>query len=135
MTTRVRFLAWLAEAGERAGKTFMQALGAALLTSGAFGLLDASWPALLSNAGLAALLSVLTSGLSAQVGPTGSASLVAAPLSLSTEEATDLRAAVLTLQHTLVTYQDAPSGLTGAAQWLAEAAEKVLPHLPGRHAR
>lgn len=50
---------WTA-AGERAIKTFAQAL-VAILGSNAVGLLDANWVAALSAAGMAALLSVLTS--------------------------------------------------------------------------
>lgn len=45
---------------ERAVKTFAQA-EVAVLTANSFGLLDAPWVASLSAAGMAALLSVLTS--------------------------------------------------------------------------
>lgn len=50
---------WLAT-GERAVKTFAQTLGALLLAAGT-GLLDSSWTADFSVAGMAALLSVLSS--------------------------------------------------------------------------
>ena len=55
---------------ERAVRTLAQTL-VALLTSGATGLLDVDWPQSLSVAGLAALLSVLTSVAAAGVGPGG----------------------------------------------------------------
>lgn len=60
---------------ERAGKTFAQAL-AAILTAGAFGLINAPWGSALSAAGMAALLSVLMSVASSQWGDNGTASLV-----------------------------------------------------------
>ncbi len=52
---------------ERAVKTFAQTL-VALLSVGATGLLDVDWPVALSAAGLATLLSVLTSIASGTVG-------------------------------------------------------------------
>jgi hypothetical protein len=61
-------------AGERAVKTFAQSL-AALLGAGGLGLLDVAWTASLSTAGLAALLSLLTSVGSTAVGEPGSPSL------------------------------------------------------------
>lgn len=57
-------------AAERAVKTFAQALAAVGL-AGATGLLGVDWPGALSAAGLAALLSVLTSVGSAPVGEPG----------------------------------------------------------------
>jgi hypothetical protein len=64
------------QAAERAIKTFAQVL-AALLTADGTGLLDTNWPGSLSTAGMAAVLSVLTSMASAAVGPNDSPSLVA----------------------------------------------------------
>lgn len=61
---------WVATA-ERAIKTFAQTLAAVLLASNVVGLLDADWPAALSAAALASLLSVLTSIGSATVGNDG----------------------------------------------------------------
>lgn len=55
---------------ERAIKTFAQALGAVLVANGT-GLLDADWTASLSTAGMAAVLSVLTSVGSSSVGSDG----------------------------------------------------------------
>ncbi|QIK63188.1 holin [Leucobacter viscericola] len=63
------------DAGERAVKTFAQA-AVALLTAGATGLLGIDWPQLLSVAGLAALVSILTSVGSDSVGDRGTASLL-----------------------------------------------------------
>jgi hypothetical protein len=60
---------WKATA-ERAVKTFAQAL-LAVMTADGFGLLDADWPARLSAAGLAAVLSLLTSIGSAGAGNSG----------------------------------------------------------------
>lgn len=54
-------------AAERAVKTFAQAAGAMLAASGV-GLLDAAWAETGSVAGMAALLSVLTSVASGAVG-------------------------------------------------------------------
>ena len=65
------------DAVERALKTFAQTL-IALLGVGGFGIIDAPWLSSLSVAGLAALLSVLSSVASATVGEQGSASLVPA---------------------------------------------------------
>lgn len=65
-------LFWL-DTAERAVKTFAQT-AIATLSAGSTGLLNVDWPALLSVAGLAALLSVLTSVVSAGSG--NSASLV-----------------------------------------------------------
>lgn len=62
---------------ERAVKTFAQVLAAGLVADDVLGVLDVDWTAGLSVAGLAAIVSVLTSVASAQlVGPTGSPSLV-----------------------------------------------------------
>ncbi len=65
---------WLS-AVERAVKSFAQSL-VALLGVGGLGLLDAPWPTLLSTAGMASLLSVLTSIASERVGPDHDPSLV-----------------------------------------------------------
>lgn len=64
---------WKATA-ERAIKTFAQGLLAAIGT-GATGLLDVAWASALSFAGLAALISVLTSLASARIGRSGAPSL------------------------------------------------------------
>lgn len=58
---------FLKDITERAIKTFAQALGAVLVANGT-GILDADWTASLSTAGMAALLSVLTSVGSGYVG-------------------------------------------------------------------
>lgn len=55
---------------ERAVKTFAQAL-VAVMTADGFGLLDADWTARLSAAGLAAVLSLLSSVASAGPGNSG----------------------------------------------------------------
>lgn len=55
---------------ERAVKTFCQAL-LAVMTADGFGLLDADWPARLSAAGMAAVLSLLSSIGSAGAGNPG----------------------------------------------------------------
>jgi len=55
---------------ERAVKTFAQAL-VAVMTADGFGLLDADWPARLSAAGMAAVLSLLSSLASAGAGNPG----------------------------------------------------------------
>ena len=65
---------WILTA-ERAVKTFAQALAAVLAASGV-GLLDAEWTTALATAGMAALLSVLTSVASLKVGPPDSPSTV-----------------------------------------------------------
>jgi len=57
-------------AAERAIKTFAQALVAVGLT-GATGLLNVDWPAALSAAGLAGVVSLLTSVASSQVSGDG----------------------------------------------------------------
>ncbi|MGH3778428.1 MAG: holin [Pseudonocardiaceae bacterium] len=64
-------------ASERAVKTFAQSLVAILSATGV-GLLTVPWSAALSTAGMAALLSVLTSMASAPVGESGSPSLLPA---------------------------------------------------------
>ena len=65
---------------ERAIKTFAQALIAIWpLGDAALGLIDVDWEKSLSIAGLAAAVSVLTSIVSAPVGPDGSPSLVGEP--------------------------------------------------------
>lgn len=63
---------------ERAFKTFAQALAAAFGAVG-LGIMDAPWQGALSLGGMAALLSVLSSVVSAPIGPDGSPSLVGEP--------------------------------------------------------
>ncbi|MCO1575040.1 holin [Crossiella sp. SN42] len=65
---------FLRAALERALKTFAQVLGALLAIDG-IGLLDAPWGAALSTAGMAAVLSVLSSVASRPVGEPGTPSL------------------------------------------------------------
>lgn len=60
---------------ERAIKTFAQSL-AAIFSAAGLGLLTVPWSASLSTAGMAAVLSVLTSMASAPVGESGSPSLL-----------------------------------------------------------
>ena len=67
---------WIATA-ERTIKTFAQTL-ASVLVAGGVGLLSADWPAALSAAGMAAVVSVLTSLGSLKVGPEDSPSVVRA---------------------------------------------------------
>lgn len=62
-------------AGERAIKTFAQSL-VAIFSAAGVGLLTASWTTALSTAGMATLLSVLTSIASTQVGSPNSPSLL-----------------------------------------------------------
>ncbi|MCP3800207.1 holin [Allokutzneria sp. A3M-2-11 16] len=69
-------LFWLA-AFERAVKTFAQT-AAATLGASTVGILDAPWTAALSVAGMAAVLSVLTSVASIKTGDTGTPSAVKA---------------------------------------------------------
>lgn len=64
-------------AGERAVKTFAQSLLATLIVF--TGVLDVNWINSLSAAGLATLVSVLSSIVSSGVGPDGSPSLVGEP--------------------------------------------------------
>jgi Putative lactococcus lactis phage r1t holin len=64
-------------AAERAVKTFAQALAAVLVASGV-GILSADWKTALSTAGMATLVSVLTSVASSGIGPSNSPSLVSA---------------------------------------------------------
>jgi Putative lactococcus lactis phage r1t holin len=65
---------WIPTA-ERAVKTFAQALATLLIASNT-GLLNAPWTASLSAAGMAAVVSVLTSVASLRVGPADSPSMV-----------------------------------------------------------
>lgn len=65
---------WLS-ASERAVKTFAQTL-VAILGANSFGLLTAPWTMALSTAGMATLLSVLTSIASAPIGDPGTPSLL-----------------------------------------------------------
>lgn len=58
-------------AGERAGKTFAQTLGAMLVTDKVSSVFDADWPTYLGASSLAALLSVLFSVGSSQFGGRG----------------------------------------------------------------
>ena len=60
---------------ERAVKTFAQALAAVLVTGGA-SLLTADWTTALSTAGMAMVISILTSVASLRVGPPDSPSMV-----------------------------------------------------------
>ncbi|MFN2495776.1 MAG: holin [Pseudonocardiaceae bacterium] len=60
---------------ERAFKTFLQTL-VALLSINGIGLLDAPWPTALSAAGMAALLSLLTSMASEPLGERNNPSLL-----------------------------------------------------------
>jgi hypothetical protein len=60
---------------ERAVKSFAQSL-AALLGAKGLGLLDANWLPALSAAGMVAVLSVLTSVASLQIGPPGTPGVV-----------------------------------------------------------
>jgi hypothetical protein len=66
------------DTAERAVKTFAQALAAVFGAEG-LGLLNAPWGTALSTAGMAAVLSVLTSVASASAGTPGTASLVSVP--------------------------------------------------------
>jgi hypothetical protein len=65
---------WMLTA-ERAVKTFAQALAAVLVASGT-GLLSADWKSALSTAGMATVVSVLTSVASSRFGPNDSPSVV-----------------------------------------------------------
>jgi len=69
---------WLS-ALERAIKTFAQSAIALLGGDTILGLFDVDWPNALQVAGLAALISVFTSIVSAPMGPDGSPSLVGEP--------------------------------------------------------
>jgi Putative lactococcus lactis phage r1t holin len=60
---------------ERAVKTFAQTLAGVLVVGGAT-LLSANWPTALSTAGMAAVVSVLTSVGSLKIGPADSPSVV-----------------------------------------------------------
>lgn len=66
---------FLKAAAERACKTFAQA-AIALLGVNGLGLVDVDWTAVGSVAGLAALVSLLTSVISSPFGPVGSPSVV-----------------------------------------------------------
>ena len=74
MMTRAFWLSTL----ERLLKTVAQVL-LGLLASSSTGLLDLDWRAVLATTATAAAASLLTSILSAGIGPTGSPSLVAEP--------------------------------------------------------
>lgn len=69
---------FVADLGERALKTFAQALVAVLTVQGVSGVLDVDWPRALSVAALAAVVSALTSLASVSVGHSGTASLTTA---------------------------------------------------------
>jgi hypothetical protein len=68
---------------ERAVKSFAQSL-VALLSAQQLGLLEVDWVTTVSTAGMATLLSVLTSIGSSQIGDAEDPSVVAAPASPST---------------------------------------------------
>ncbi|MFC0547037.1 holin [Kutzneria chonburiensis] len=70
-------LFWL-QSLDRAVRTFAQTLVAVLGANGV-GLLDAPWPAALSAAGMAAVLSVLTSVAASNAGTPGTPDLLKAP--------------------------------------------------------
>jgi hypothetical protein len=65
---------FLLDAAERALKTFVQSLLAVLTVQGVSSLLDVDWLQALSVAGLATVISVLTSLLSVKLGGNGTAS-------------------------------------------------------------
>ena len=67
---------FLLDMTERAIKTIAQTVIASLLASGALGLFDANWGDILSVAGLAGVISLLTSIASSGTGDSDSASLV-----------------------------------------------------------
>lgn len=69
-------LDWAADAAERAFKAMAQALIAVWMVGDGFDVFTADWPAAGGVALGAALLSILTSVLSAPVGDRGTASLV-----------------------------------------------------------
>lgn len=69
--------AYLIDAGERALRTIAQTLLATLGAAGT-GLIDAPWWAALSAAGMAGVLSLLTSAAGAYAGASGTASLTSA---------------------------------------------------------
>lgn len=71
-------LDWAADAAERAFKAMAQALIAVWMVGDGFDVFTVDWPAAGGVALSAALLSILTSVLSAPVGDKGTASLVAA---------------------------------------------------------
>lgn len=71
--------AFLLAVAERAGKTAIQTFIAVATVGGVFDLAHLDWTATLVAAASAAVLSVLTSLLSAKLGPSGSPSLVADP--------------------------------------------------------
>jgi hypothetical protein len=91
--------AWLLPAFERAGKTAMQTFVALTTVSGVFDLAAVSWTAVGVATLSAAVLSLLTSVLSAGAGPSGSPSLVpdpnAAPAAPAGQERLVARANVL----------------------------------------
>lgn len=67
---------FILDAAERAVKTIAQTIVATLLASEAIGLFDANWGDIFSVAGLAGVVSLLTSIASSQTGDSQSASLV-----------------------------------------------------------
>jgi hypothetical protein len=72
---------------ERAIKSFAQSL-TALLSAKGLGLVDANWLPALSAAGMVAVLSVLTSVASLQIGPRDNPSVVGARAALNPQAAT-----------------------------------------------
>lgn len=66
-------------AAERAIKTFVQALVAALTVGGALTVAGVDWKAVLLTAGATTLLSLITSVAGIAIGPSGSPSLVVDP--------------------------------------------------------
>jgi hypothetical protein len=64
------------DAAERAGKTFLQNVAAAVVTIGLSGLLGAGWTTILLNAATATVFSLASSVLSLPVNGNGTASLL-----------------------------------------------------------
>lgn len=78
---------------ERAIKSFAQSL-VAVLSVGGLGVLDVNWLTALSTAGMATLLSVLTSISSSQIGPRDNPSVIAATAPAEPAETYKHKAAV-----------------------------------------
>jgi hypothetical protein len=75
---------WKATA-ERAVKSFAQSL-LAILSASSLGLLDVDWVTCLSTAGMATVLSLLSSIASSRVGPVGDPSAVPTPATSSSAD-------------------------------------------------